>query len=91
MIIKSDFTFFKAAFGEPKAEGKRPWCRVTLVDDSHEVFNLFAKSDSAVDVAKAAQIVQYGERVEVTLDVKPNFQGNAYNVTIVNMVPTVGG
>lgn len=90
MIIKSDFTFFKASYGEPKAEGKRPWCRVTLVDDTHEVFNLFAASSSAQEVARAAQIVQYGERVYVTLDVKPNFQGNAYNVTVVDMVPTVG-
>lgn len=85
MKIMSEFTFFKAQSGEKKNDKKEvigDWVRVTLVDEDHEIFEVFGAKDCAKDLAKSCALISYGEKVLCTFDIRPNFKKDGYVMSL---------
>ncbi|MCR4718789.1 MAG: hypothetical protein K5768_04080 [Firmicutes bacterium] len=85
MKITSEFTFFKAQSGEKKNDKKETigeWVRVTLVDEDHEIFEVFGAKDSAHEIAKSCALINYGEKVLATFEVRPNFKKDGYVMSL---------
>lgn len=85
MLFSSELSFLSFASGEIRGESHRAWYRLTAHDDRGDTCTLFASpkiDNRSIDVLQSAQL---GDRLIVTVDLVPSFDGRSFRASLCSL------